>query len=351
MQPRHAHTRRESPDRRVADPTRTFPSFHAGDSTGAVVLNAHVLPIDANAFGAEGDPPKVVTLEVIPPPGADGVLPAADGRRQRVTDAAQLAGALNAQMVNARVDFDHQSEPKSPTFAGTTEAEGWLAQYRPNARGGIDADVDLGPEALKRVRAKRYRYISPALLLNRADEVVGLSSIALVNNPNLPLSAPIINSGASPMDENELKTKETDLAERERKLTERESAAQTAALNAATQAVDGAIAANKIPPAHKEFFLDAIKGNPGGVWKGIESFNATIAERPSAVLKDLTRRTGPTGQPPGGTDTGGAYPTPHGLHAPSEERLALHAKISEHAARRGISYRDAIIEFGAIGAR
>ena len=227
MQPRNATTRSEQTSQTPAYPTPTIVSLNSGDGPGSVVTNTLSLPIAAHALGAEGDTPVPITLEVIPPPDADGLLPARVGRRQRIADAPKLVARLNAQITRARVDFDHRSEPQSPTFADTTEAEGWLASYRLNSRGGIDADADLGAAALDSLRRRKYRYVSPALLLTSDGDVVGLSSLALVNNPNLPLEAPQLNSedtmsGTTDAD----KAKENELAERERKLVEREAAAE-----------------------------------------------------------------------------------------------------------------------------
>ena len=314
-----------------------------------MVINALSLPIDANTFGADGEPAKPVTIEVIPAPGANGLLPSRNGRRQRIADVQQLAARLNSQSTQARVDYDHRSEPKSPLFAGTTEAEGWLSNYRANHGGGIDADAELGPDALERVRAKRYRYISPALLLSANDDVVGLSSVALVNNPNLPLDAPRLNT------ETDVKTQEQPeaeaaAAERIRKLEEREGRLEKRALNAAERDVDAAAAAGRILPGQKDFYLGAIKTHADGIEAGAEAFNAMFATAgdgaATAAPTVLTQRIGPTGQP--ASRPSAAYRTPAGWQAPSDERLELHALIAEHASKRGIPYRQAAIEFGAI---
>ena len=156
MQPRKPTTRSDCCAQTLAQPTPPIPSHNSGDGSGSVVINALPLPIDCNAFGADGEPAKPVTLEVIPAPGANGVLPARDGRRQRVADVSKLAAALNAQSFVARIDFDHRSEPSAPTFAGTTEAEGWLSNYRLNHRGGIDADIEFGASALESGLSPRW---------------------------------------------------------------------------------------------------------------------------------------------------------------------------------------------------
>lgn len=323
-------------------------------NSGGIVVNTLTLPIDPNAFGAEGDAPKPVRIEVIPPPGADGVLPAADGRVQRVRDPAALAGALNAQAHAVRVDRDHRSEPSAKTFAGTTEAEGWLSAFSVNHRGGISADAELGADMLAALRAKRYRYVSPALLLDHADDVVGLSSVAMVNNPNLTIEAPRINSGqGSQMNADELKAAQAKLEADQAKLKTDQDAAAKLLENAAERAVDAAVTAGTILPAQKDYHLGAIKTHAGGIEAGITAFNAfagpDAGTDAKAVTVALTQRTAPSGQPPSGQSQAQAYATPAGWTPPSDERMGLHARVAKHARDRGISYREAVVELGATG--
>ena len=127
-----------------------------------------------------------LTAEVIPPP-VDGFLVGGDGRRFRVKSMAALAATIGAQAVAPRIDFDHRTERSARTFAGSTRAEGWLSNFRVNARGGIDADMALGDAAAAAINRGEYRYLSPALELDKERNVIGLSSVALVNNPNFDL--------------------------------------------------------------------------------------------------------------------------------------------------------------------
>ena len=342
-----------TPNARPTFPPTSIASLNADSGHGSVVINALSLPIDANALTERNE---VLALEVVPPPGPQGLLPSRDGRRQRVADANALAAQLNGQAVKARVDFDHRSEPSSPTFAGSTEAEGWLSNFRLNARGGISADAALSDWAHAGLRERRYRYLSPAFMLDHDDdEVVGLSSVALVNNPNLPLKPPAVNSSEAGVDDKQ-KQQQAELDERARKLEADEAAASAVAMNAAGQAVDAAIAAGRVLPAQKDYHLGAIKSHADGVWKGIESFNAFAGGAEGDATKSITQRlatrTGPDGKPPGAGGGGAApspaFPAPHGVQAPGEERLELHARIAEYATKRGIPYRQAAVEFGAI---
>lgn len=132
---------------------------------------------------------QTLTAEVIPAPRG-GFIVGRDGRRYRVRDMAALADRINAQAVRPRVDVDHQSERTSPTFRGSSEASGWLSNFRVGASGGIEADFDLREGAIRAIRDGGYRYLSPALVHTKDGEVFGLSSVALVNDPNFELRAP-----------------------------------------------------------------------------------------------------------------------------------------------------------------
>ena len=100
---------------------------------------------------------------------------------------AALAAAIGAQAVAPRIDFDHRTERTSPTFAGSTRAEGWLSNFRVNGNGGLDADMQLGDMATAAIMREEYRHLSPALTHDSAGTVTGLSSVALVNDPNFDL--------------------------------------------------------------------------------------------------------------------------------------------------------------------
>lgn len=132
---------------------------------------------------------RSLTTEVIPPP-VGGILKGADGRTYRVKSMAALAAAIAAQSTAPRIDFDHRSERVSPTFGGSTRAEGWLSNFRVNARGGLDADLALGDVAAAAIERGEYRYLSPGLIVNKAGDITGLSSVALVNDPNFDLRVP-----------------------------------------------------------------------------------------------------------------------------------------------------------------
>lgn len=307
-------------------------------------------PAGAAALALQALSPAEITGDaeivrtVIPAPGADGRLETRDDRRPlRVSDPAALAAAINAQDVDVRIDFDHQSERVSPTFRGSTAAEGWARRFRAAADGGIEAALELSGWARHAIEQGQYRYLSPALWFNKeTGEVEGMSSVALVNDPSMRLglnSAGSGDPGSGPSPE-----------ERERRATEREAAAERMMMAAAERSVDRAVADQRLMPAQKDFALNAIRTNASGIEAGLAAFESAYPASPGAPRPgDLDRRTAPAGAPSPGAPAPGAP----AFHAPpgrevDADGLALHARVAAHARDRGISYRQSVIELGAL---
>lgn len=301
------------------------------NAAAAPVLSLHGVYVELADIPDGDDPARAV---VVPPPGAGGVLPTRDGRKHWIPDAAAAAAAMNAQDVRARIDFDHKSEPTSPTFGGSTAAEGgWLRDFRAQADGSISALLDLSSKAREALREKLYGYLSPALLLDESDgnRVLAMSSLALVNNPNMALGAPAVHAGAPSADD------------REQALAQREGALAQAA-------VDRAAEQGRLPAPQKDFALNAIRAHAGGVAAGIAAFDAAYAE-PSTGGPDasrLTSRVGPRGKPDARAGSA-TVAVPPG-HVVDAGRLELHARIQERVKTAGVSYSDALLALGAEGA-
>ena len=79
---------------------RPVPSFNAGEEAGSVVINGLSLAIEAAELNERNE---VVALEVLPPPGAGGILPARDGRRQRIVGPSpRRRGTQTADLLEGR---------------------------------------------------------------------------------------------------------------------------------------------------------------------------------------------------------------------------------------------------------
>ena len=314
------------------------------------VLNSSVTPrlaaisLSLQAMSADelGGSVEIVRT-VIPSPGENGELPARDGRVIRVPDPAALAAAINAQEPGVRIDFDHQSERVSPTFRGTTAAEGWVKDFRATADGAIEAVLELSSWARRSIEQGRYKYLSPALLTHaETREVAAMSSLALVNDPNMLLQANSAEDAPS------AEEREQAIAARETAAAADKAAAERLMMSAAERAVDSAISGKRLAPAQKEFVLNSIRTHGDGIEKGIEAFEKAFpAGEAAPALNQLDRRVGPIGAPGAGAAPAARFRGPLGVDV-SEDGLTLHAQVAAHARERGISYRQSVMELGAL---
>jgi len=89
------------------------------------------------------------------------------------------------------VDYEHQSE--FPIPMGPVTAAGWVKAIVPPAAGErmLYADVEFTDEARAMIAAKKYKYVSPAIVWSERDKRTGqpqgatLTSLALTNRPFL----------------------------------------------------------------------------------------------------------------------------------------------------------------------
>ena len=215
------------------------------------------------------------------------------------------------------VDIEHSTELRGPQGL-PAPAVGWISDLVVAENGGIVGTVSWTEEGRELVSARKYRYFSPAYLVDKATkEIAGIRSIGLTNVPNL--GVPALNSegnGGDYMDKdlkvicnslgisegateaevvteiNSLKTRlaaaEEKAAEAEKKIQEQEAAAFKAELNAA---VDKGVEDGKIATAQKDFFLASINSQ-----EQLDSFKAMLGKSPRLIGEGETI----TGKP--GTD-------------------------------------------------
>ena len=129
-------------------------------------------------------------IELIPAPGADGMVRGTDSRAWRFGNAAAVAANFSRRLP---VDINHSTEIKAPK-GEPSPAVGWIEelQARNGALWGRVTWTETGANALK---GRDYRFVSPVFTYDRAStDIVRLTSAALVNNPNLPLA---LNSAGS----------------------------------------------------------------------------------------------------------------------------------------------------------
>jgi phage I-like protein len=116
-----------------------------------------------------------------------GTFHGRDGRGPyKVPDPAKVIAATQAHQKGAKlpVDFDHQLEYY--TKGDTVRAAGWIDGLRADDD-GLHGRVEWSPKAAQMIADREYRYVSPVFHHTQSGDVVRLSSVSLVNQPNLDL--------------------------------------------------------------------------------------------------------------------------------------------------------------------
>ena len=131
----------------------------------------------------------VLSVQVAPFGEFKGILNKADGTKKPFVQ--QLDRAAFDRVVNAwtdagspelLVDADHSS-----CEGGSTKAYAWASNLRVED-GGLFADFRFTDEGAKAVNSREFRFVSPVFDLYDDGSIAGLSSVALTNQPNLPVS-------------------------------------------------------------------------------------------------------------------------------------------------------------------
>lgn len=152
-----------------------------------VILNSsQTLPTDAP-----------LSVQLAPFGEFKGVLHKADGKTTPIVQ--QLDRDAFDRILNAwrekgspelLVDADHLS-----CEGGSTKAFAWASNLRVE-EGGLYADFKFTDSGSAAVNSREYRFVSPVFDVADSGEVVGLSSVALTNKPNLPVSC-VLNREAT----------------------------------------------------------------------------------------------------------------------------------------------------------
>lgn len=152
----------------------------------AAALNAAELPegceVVALNFELPNDGSVPSEIELIQP-GLQ--LIGRDGRSWINDDPAGVVASLLARGVDLVVDFEHSTEIKAPQ-GEEAPAAAWVNNFEVREGGAVWGKVNWTPRGSAAVVNREYRYLSPVLIYQKqTGRVVSLSSIGLVNKPNL----------------------------------------------------------------------------------------------------------------------------------------------------------------------
>lgn len=283
------------------------------DATLKIALNGETgesAPVTAIALAAEGGAPEWVQLLPRGP-----VVAGRDGRRWRLDDPQVVLNAFRDNAAPLPIDWEHAQDLRAPN-GEEAPAAGWIEELE--ARNGeVWGRVSWTERGARAVAAREYRFLSPAIRFRPTGEIVSVKGAGLVNHPNFHMTA--LNREGSNMDKELLKalglSETATVADAIAKVTADRQALETAlnreltpdltkfvpradfdvALNRATAAegmlaeqkkqaletainseIDAAVAAGKIAPASKDFYLATCRADGG-----LDRFKAFVAGQPS----------------------------------------------------------------------
>ncbi len=137
------------------------------------------------------------TRDLIPAPDAPewvhlfppGRFAARDGRAFELADPGAVILAFQGAGVDLPIDFEHAIDrPEVKAAGGPIPAAGWIKAIA-NRKDGLWAQVEWTATARAMIRAKEYRFISPAFLHDREGRITRLKGAGLVHIPALQLTA------------------------------------------------------------------------------------------------------------------------------------------------------------------
>lgn len=172
--------------------TRTIEVGSGGDPAAPEALR---MELQACALGERELPGQVLIAPWGEVASASGSF-VVDGEGGRA-----VVAAFTAHGTDLPIDFEHQSlggAYASPN--GLAPAAGWIRGLRliePGQEGeaGLWAEVDWTAAGRERLAAREYRYLSPVVLVRKADRrVISLHSAALTNKPAIAGMRPIVNA-------------------------------------------------------------------------------------------------------------------------------------------------------------
>lgn len=131
----------------------------------------------------ERKPPSKVQL--LP---QDTAIKGRDGRSFKNDNPAIIVQHFKQDKKDIVIDIEHSSLLQAKN-GQPAPAAGWITALEWQPEAGLFGDVRWNTLGSFAVGASEYRYLSPVLLVDENEQVIGIDSVALTNRPNLKLSS------------------------------------------------------------------------------------------------------------------------------------------------------------------
>lgn len=140
--------------------------------------------------GADAPPAEMMLI----PPGQRST--GRDGRAWNNRDPAGIIRFFKARALDIPVDIEHATELKGPK-GEAAPAMAWVKSLEARQDGSVWGTMEWTPKGAEMVMNREYRYYSPAIIFDKNTmNILGIKSVGLTNTPNF--AVPALNRADNP---------------------------------------------------------------------------------------------------------------------------------------------------------